>query len=99
MPLDKSVSISKIAEITYGYVGADLAALCKEAAMHALRRLLPDLGIIKEDKPIDLEEDVIEIEDDDTVEAVNMVREVIDVKNEDFNDLEEDLETNIKRYG
>ena len=47
------VNVNKISEITYGYVGADLAALCKEAAMHALRRLLPDLGAIKEDKPID----------------------------------------------
>ena len=53
MPLEKTVDIEKIADITYGYVGADLAALCKEAAMHALRRLLPDLGAIKEDKPID----------------------------------------------
>ncbi len=46
------VNRNKIAEITYGYVGADIAALCKEAAMHALRRVLPDLGTIKEDKPI-----------------------------------------------
>ncbi|MBI2075792.1 MAG: CDC48 family AAA ATPase [Candidatus Aenigmarchaeota archaeon] len=52
MPLMKDVELDKIAEITYGYVGADIAALCKEAAMHALRRVLPDMGIIKEDKPI-----------------------------------------------
>lgn len=48
----KVVNLGKTAEITYGYVGADIAALCKEAAMHALRRVLPDLGVIKEDKPI-----------------------------------------------
>jgi transitional endoplasmic reticulum ATPase len=53
MPLSNDIDIDNTADITYGYVGADLAALCKEAAMHALRRLLPDLGIIKEDKPID----------------------------------------------
>lgn len=53
MPMDKKVDLDKIAEITYGYVGADIAALSKEAAMHALRRVLPDLGVMKEDKPID----------------------------------------------
>ena len=53
MPIDKDVDIDKIAEITYGYVGADLAALSKEAAMHALRRVFPDLGMEKEDKPVD----------------------------------------------
>jgi len=52
MPLDKDVDIDKIAEIIYGYVGADVAALCKEAAMHALRRVLPDISTIKEDKPL-----------------------------------------------
>src|SRR3989344_2790841 len=53
MPLSSDVNIEKMSEITYGYVGADLLALCKESAMHALRRVLPDLGEIKEDKPID----------------------------------------------
>ncbi len=55
MPLAKNVEVEKIAEITYGYVGADISALCKEAAMHALRRVLPDMGIMKEDKPINQE--------------------------------------------
>ena len=52
MPLAKNVDVDKVAEITYGYVGADIAALCKEAAMHVLRRVLPEIGILKEDKPI-----------------------------------------------
>lgn len=52
MPMDKDVDIDKIAEITYGYVGADITALCKESAMHALRRILPDISTIKEDKPL-----------------------------------------------
>jgi transitional endoplasmic reticulum ATPase len=52
MPLDKKVDLEKIAGITYGYVGADLAALCKEGAMHAVRRILPSLNEIKQDKPI-----------------------------------------------
>ena len=52
MPLSKDVKLEKIAEISYGYVGADISALCKEAAMYALRRILPDLSLIKENKPI-----------------------------------------------
>ena len=44
MPLDKTVDIDKLAEITYGFVGADLSALAKEAAMHSLKRVLPDLS-------------------------------------------------------
>ncbi|MDI6826193.1 MAG: CDC48 family AAA ATPase [Candidatus Aenigmarchaeota archaeon] len=43
MPLAKDVNLDKIAEITYGYTGADISALTKEAAMHALRRLLPKI--------------------------------------------------------
>jgi len=41
MPLTKDINLDEIAEITYGYTGADITALTKEAAMHALRRLLP----------------------------------------------------------
>ncbi len=52
MPLMKNVDLDKIAEITYGYVGADLAALCKEAAMHALKRVLPQFSEIKEGEPL-----------------------------------------------
>ena len=43
MPLAKDVDLDKIAGITYGYTGADISALTKEAAMHALRRLLPKI--------------------------------------------------------
>lgn len=45
MPLDKSVDLAKIAEITYGYVGADLAALCREAGMQVLRRLISKIDL------------------------------------------------------
>ncbi|MBL7148026.1 MAG: CDC48 family AAA ATPase [Nanoarchaeota archaeon] len=45
MPLTKDVSLNKLAEITYGFVGADVAALCREAAMNVLRRILPDLKL------------------------------------------------------
>ncbi|MCX8179549.1 MAG: CDC48 family AAA ATPase [Candidatus Aenigmarchaeota archaeon] len=50
MPLDKDVDLDELAEITYGYVGADLEALAKEAAMHALKRLLPKIKWKEEEK-------------------------------------------------
>ncbi|MCX8190626.1 MAG: CDC48 family AAA ATPase [Candidatus Aenigmarchaeota archaeon] len=43
MPLAKDVNLQEIADKTHGYVGADLMALCKEAAMSALRRVLPEI--------------------------------------------------------
>jgi len=45
MPLAKDVDLKELANITHGYVGADLAALCKEAAMRSLRRILPDIDL------------------------------------------------------
>jgi transitional endoplasmic reticulum ATPase len=43
MPLSEDVDMSRVAEITHGFVGADLEALCREAAMICLRRILPDI--------------------------------------------------------
>lgn len=43
MPLAEDVDLGRIAEITHGYVGADLEALCREAAMICLRRLMPEI--------------------------------------------------------
>jgi transitional endoplasmic reticulum ATPase len=43
MPLGKGVDLSHLAAITHGFVGADLEALCREAAMICLRRILPDI--------------------------------------------------------
>ena len=45
MPLTKDVNLDEWADVTYGYVGADLEALAKEAAMSALRRVLPKLNL------------------------------------------------------
>jgi len=50
MPLAEDVNLDRVADMTHGFVGADLAALCREAAMKALRRYLPE---------IDLDEEVI----------------------------------------
>ncbi|MFH1972359.1 MAG: CDC48 family AAA ATPase [archaeon] len=52
MPLDKDVNLKKFANKTHGFVGADLASLCKEAAMNVIRRLLPDFNL-KESRNID----------------------------------------------
>ena len=43
MPLSEDVDMGRVAEITHGFVGADLEALCREAAMICLRRILPDI--------------------------------------------------------
>jgi transitional endoplasmic reticulum ATPase len=45
MPIDKDVDLKEIARITHGFVGADLQALAKEAAMSVLRRHLPKLNL------------------------------------------------------
>ncbi|AFM27551.1 CDC48 family AAA ATPase [Desulfomonile tiedjei] len=43
MPLSTDVNMEHLAEITHGFVGADLEALCREAAMICLRRIMPDI--------------------------------------------------------
>ncbi len=45
MPLSKNVNLKELADITHGFVGADLSSLSKEAAMIVLRRVLPDLKL------------------------------------------------------
>lgn len=50
MPLTKDVKLNKLADVTHGFVGADVAALCKEAAMNVLRRILPDLKLGEKDE-------------------------------------------------
>lgn len=45
MPLFEDVSLTKLAEITHGFVGADLQALCREAAMLCLRKIIPEIDL------------------------------------------------------
>ncbi len=54
MPLSEDVNLDEIAEITHGFTGADLAALCREAAMHALRRFIPKIDLEKGSIPTDV---------------------------------------------
>lgn len=48
MPLDKEVNLDELANLTHGYVGSDIAALAREAAMNVLRRLLPKIDLESE---------------------------------------------------
>ncbi|UZE92445.1 MAG: CDC48 family AAA ATPase [Methanosarcinales archaeon] len=63
MPLVEDVDLKALADRTYGFVGADLASLCKEAAMHALRRILPEIDIEKEIPPEIIEKLMVTRED------------------------------------
>jgi len=49
MPLEEGFDIDKFVDLTYGFVGADLAALAREAAMKTLVRYIPEIDL---DKPI-----------------------------------------------
>ncbi|MFB6310267.1 MAG: CDC48 family AAA ATPase [Salinirussus sp.] len=51
MPLSDDVTLSRLAEETHGFVGADIESLTKEAAMKALRRYLPEIDLDEEDIP------------------------------------------------
>jgi transitional endoplasmic reticulum ATPase len=53
MPLVENVSLEKLAEITHGFVGADLEALARESAMSALRKILPKIDFEMADIPYD----------------------------------------------
>ncbi|MDR3282588.1 MAG: CDC48 family AAA ATPase [Candidatus Methanoplasma sp.] len=54
MPLDPSTDIPRLADRTHGFAGADISALCKEAAMAALRRILPDVDLEAEEIPAEV---------------------------------------------
>jgi transitional endoplasmic reticulum ATPase len=59
MPLDKDVNLEKLADISHGFVGADLQALSKEAAIEALRRVLPEIDLSSESIPSEILKKII----------------------------------------
>jgi transitional endoplasmic reticulum ATPase len=68
---EKNEFLDEISEYTYGFVGADLAALVRESAMNALRRYLPEIDL---DKPIPAE--ILEkmaVRKDDFMEALKLI--------------------------
>lgn len=71
MPLEESLDLSEIAEMTHGFVGADLASLCKEAAMHTISRILPDIDVEEEIPPEIL--DQLKVSRDDFLAAMKKI--------------------------
>jgi transitional endoplasmic reticulum ATPase len=67
MPLSEDMAEGKgmreMADMTHGFVGADLASLCKEAAMHAIRLILPRINIQEEIPPEIMEKLIVTKED------------------------------------
>ena len=74
MPLTKDVDLVKLAQVTHGFVGADLESLTKEAAMNVLRKLLPEMKLDSEEQisPQILEKLVITAQD--FTDALRVVR-------------------------
>jgi transitional endoplasmic reticulum ATPase len=102
MPLENDVRIDHYADITYGFVGADIMAVCREGAMYSLRRILPKINL---DEPIPPEiiQELI-ITDEDFIRAINSIEpsamreimiEVPNVKWEDVGGLE-DIKQELK---
>ena len=54
MPLAEDVDLKRLADVTHGFVGADLEALAKEAAIRALRRILPEINLEAQSIPGDI---------------------------------------------
>ena len=96
MPMEKDVDLDNYAETTHGFVGADIMAICREAAMFSLRRVLPKINL---DEPIPSEViQELNIKDEDFVKATNLIEpsamrevmvEIPDVSWEDIGGLED----------
>ncbi len=96
MPLAENVSLERLAEITHGFVGADLEALARESAMSALRKILPKIDFEMADIPYETLLK-LEVTMDNFIEAMKEVEpsaireffvEVPDVKWEDVGGLD-----------
>jgi len=97
VPLGEDVNLKKIAEITHGFVGADLAALVKEAAIRALRRVLPKIDLSSSRIPAEVLNE-LKVTMKDFIDALGDIQpsvmrevavEVPEVRWEDVGDLEE----------
>jgi transitional endoplasmic reticulum ATPase len=96
MPLEKDVNLERLADITHGFVGADLQALAKEAGIRALRRILPEINLSAESIPGEILNKII-VKMQDFIDVVNEMEpsamrevfvEVPDVKWQDIGGLE-----------
>ncbi len=73
MPLAKDVDLDYFSNITHGFVGADLSALTKEAAMRALSRYLPKMNLDDETIPMEVVE-TMEVNHNDFLEGLRLVQ-------------------------
>jgi transitional endoplasmic reticulum ATPase len=64
MPLEKDVDLGVIANMSHGFVGADLQAVAKEAGIRALRKVLPEIDLTKENIPSEILKKIIVTMDD-----------------------------------
>lgn len=72
MPLADEVNLPHLAGITHGFVGADLEALCREAAMICLRRIMPEVDFGLAQIPYD-QLAKLEVKMDDFLEALQTI--------------------------
>ena len=64
MPLSEDTDLKRLSDVTHGYTGADMASLCREAAMKALRRYIPEFNLEEERIPPEiLEKMVVQMDD------------------------------------
>jgi len=73
MPLADGVDLTELARTTYGFVGADLAALTREAAIDAVRRIMPRLNLEERTVPPEVL-DTLSVTRDDFLEALKRVQ-------------------------
>ncbi len=73
MPIAEDVDLDELARTTYGFVGADLAALAREAAIDAVRRIMPRLNLSEQTIPADVL-DNLSVQRSDFVEALKRVQ-------------------------
>ena len=64
MPLETTVDLNELARVTHGFVGADIAALTREAAIEAVRRIMPRLDLDERTIPPEVLEDLCVMRDD-----------------------------------
>ena len=64
MPLAEDIDLKRLSDVTHGYTGADMASLCREAAMKALRRYIPEFNLEEERIPPEILEKMLVIMDD-----------------------------------
>ncbi|MFN3676873.1 MAG: CDC48 family AAA ATPase [Sphingomonas pseudosanguinis] len=73
MPLGDKVDLAELARTTFGFVGADLAALTREAAIEAVRRIMPRLNLEERTIPAEVL-DTLSVTREDFMEALKRVQ-------------------------